>query len=172
MIAAALAPGPRLLVADEPTTALDVTTQADVMAILDEQRRSRDMALLFITHNLELASAVCDRTLVMYAGRVVEERRSVDLHDAPLHPYSAALARSRPSVDKRMDRLDVVPGRPISPLDAPPGCAFCPRCTFAVDECETDLPELAPLRGGRVACHRAEEIHAELSGARSEGLSS
>jgi oligopeptide/dipeptide ABC transporter ATP-binding protein len=172
MIAAALAPGPRLLVADEPTTALDVTTQADVMAILDEQRRERGMALIFITHNLELASAVCDRTLVMYAGRIVEERRSVDLHDAPLHPYSAALARSRPSIDGRLERLAVVPGRPISPLDAPPGCAFNPRCAHALPVCTEQLPELEPLMGGRVACHRAAEIHEEIAGIRYEGLSS
>ena len=101
MIAAALLVEPRLLLADEPTTALDVTTQAEVMAILDELRRERGMALLFITHDLELAGAVCDRTSVMYAGQIVETRASARLHDSPLHPYTASLAR-RAADDRRV----------------------------------------------------------------------
>ena len=99
MIAAALLTEPRLLLADEPTTALDVTTQAEVMAILDELRRELGLAMLFITHDLELAAAICDRTAVMYAGQIVEIRSSALLHDDPLHPYTAALAAARPDID-------------------------------------------------------------------------
>ena len=98
MIAAALLTEPRLLLADEPTTALDVTTQAEVMAILDELRREFGLAMLFITHDLELAAAICDRTAVMYAGQIVEVRESARLHDDPLHPYTAALAAARPDI--------------------------------------------------------------------------
>ena len=96
MIAAALAPDPDIIVADEPTTALDVTTQAEVMAILSELQRERRLALVFVTHDLELAAAVCDRTAVMYAGRVVETQGSERLHSVPAHPYAAALLGSRP----------------------------------------------------------------------------
>src|SRR6185312_8855578 len=99
MIATALLTEPRLLLADEPTTALDVTTQAEVMGILDDLRRELGLAVLFITHNLELAAAVCDRTAVMYAGQIVEVRESSLLHADPLHPYTAALAAARPSID-------------------------------------------------------------------------
>ena len=98
MIAAALLTEPRLLLADEPTTALDVTTQAEVMAILDDLRREFGLAMLFITHDLELAAAICDRTAVMYAGQIVEIRSSALLHDDPLHPYTAALAAARPDI--------------------------------------------------------------------------
>ena len=99
MIAAALLTGPALLLADEPTTALDVTTQAEVMAILDELRQAHGLAMLFITHDLDLAAAICDRTIVMYAGQIVEERRSELLHSDPLHPYTAALGAARPEID-------------------------------------------------------------------------
>ena len=109
MIAAALLAGPRLLLADEPTTALDVTTQGEVMAILDEQRRERGLAMLFVTHDLDLAAAVCDRTCVMYAGSIVEEQASTALNDGPLHPYTAALLAARPRMDMSSER------RPRSP---------------------------------------------------------
>src|SRR5204863_1294349 len=111
MIATMLLGEPRLVLADEPTTALDVTTQAEVMAILDELRRERGLALLFITHDLELAAAVCDRTAVMYAGQIVETR-SADLLDRdPLHPYTAALAAARPDIAATAHRLAAIPGR-------------------------------------------------------------
>ena len=98
MIAAALLTGPRLLLADEPTSALDVTTQAEVMAILDDLRREFGLGMLFITHDLDLAAAICDRTAVMYAGQIVEVRTSARLHSDPLHPYTAALAAARPDI--------------------------------------------------------------------------
>ena len=161
MIAAALLTEPHLLLADEPTTALDVTTQAEVMAILDELRRERGLAMLFITHDLELAAAVCDRTAVMYAGRVMEVRASALLHEHPLHPYTAALAAARPSLERRAERLVTTPGRPLSAFEAPDGCPFGSRCPHVRQRCHDERPQLRPLEGGQVACVRAEDVHQE-----------
>jgi oligopeptide/dipeptide ABC transporter ATP-binding protein len=159
MIAAALAVEPRLLLADEPTTALDVTTQAEVMAILDELRRERGLAMLFITHDLDLAAAVCDRTAVMYAGTIVEEQPSTSLHERPLHPYTAGLARSRPSVTATAERLEAIPGVPLSAFEAPAGCPFAPRCVHVEPACTAARPPLRPFAQGAVACRRAEALH-------------
>ena len=158
MIATALLTEPRLVLADEPTTALDVTTQAEVMAILDELRRERGLAMLFITHDLDLAGAVCDRTAVMYAGQIVEQRASDLLHDDPLHPYTAGLVGARPQIDSSSSRLPAIPGRPRSAFEAPPGCAFNDRCVHATDECRSARPALRPLDGGLVRCVRAEAL--------------
>jgi oligopeptide/dipeptide ABC transporter ATP-binding protein len=162
MIATMLLTEPRLVLADEPTTALDVTTQAEVMAILDELRRERGMALLFITHDLELAGAVCDRTSVMYAGQIVETRASARLHDDPLHPYTASLATARPTIDASVHRLTAIPGRPVSAFEAPDGCAFAPRCAFATEACTATRPPIEELDGGLVRCLRAEELRGRL----------
>ena len=163
MIAAALLTRPRLLLADEPTTALDVTTQAEVMAILAELRRDFNLALLFITHDLELAAAVCDRTAVMYAGEVVEVRDSALLHDDPLHPYTAALAAARPDITRAAGRLRAIPGRPLSAFEAPAGeCAFAPRCPHAQDACRAGVPPLSELDGGLSRCVRAHELRGKL----------
>ncbi|MFM2077797.1 MAG: hypothetical protein RJA49_1687 [Actinomycetota bacterium] len=162
MIATSLLTEPLLLLADEPTTALDVTTQSDVMAILDELRRDRGMAMLFITHDLELASAVCDRTAVMYAGQLVEQRRSADLHDDPLHPYTAGLVGARPSIDGGGGTLAAIPGRPRSAFEAPAGCAFADRCAHVQDPCNESRPPLQELDGGLVRCHRAVELRGRL----------
>lgn len=163
MIAAALVVEPQLLLADEPTTALDVTTQAEVMAILDELRQDRGLAMLFITHDLDLAAAVCDRIAVMYAGSLVEVRRAEALNADPLHPYSAALLRSRPSISSTTKRMPAIVGRPLSGFEVPPGCAFAPRCDFAAPECELSVPPLLDLDGDRVACHRAEVLRHRLT---------
>jgi oligopeptide/dipeptide ABC transporter ATP-binding protein len=165
MIATALLNEPRLLLADEPTTALDVTTQSEVMAILDDLRRDRGLALLFITHDLDLAGAVCDRTAVMYAGRIVETRASALLHDDPLHPYTAALAAARPSLDACADRLVAIPGRPVSAFEAPDGCPFAPRCAFAEPACRRAVPSLDGIEGDLVRCRRARELRGGLVGA-------
>ena len=163
MIAAALLTEPRLLLADEPTTALDVTTQAEVMAILHDLRREFDLAMLFITHDLELAAAVCDRTIVMYAGQIVEVRSSELLHDDPLHPYTAALAAARPDIAQTARRLRAIPGRPLSAFEAPAGeCAFAPRCPYARDECRTAVPQITALAGGLSRCVRARELRGRL----------
>ncbi len=157
MIASALAMEPKLILADEPTTALDVTTQSDVMSILDEARQERGMGLLFITHDLELAAAVSDRTVVMYAGTIMEDQQSSRLHDTPMHPYSAALIASRPSPHQRQ-RLTAVAGRPQSASEAPSGCPFGPRCSFRRDECSEAPAAPRVLPGGRTGCIRAEDL--------------
>ena len=163
MIATALLTDPSLLLADEPTTALDVTIQAEVMAILDALRRDRGLAMLFITHDLDLAAAVCDRTDVMYAGEVVETRVSERLHADPLHPYTAALAEARPSITATSDRLAAIPGRPLSAFEAPPGCAFATRCPHVEERCRETHPSLQELDGGRVRCVRAAELRGRLA---------
>jgi oligopeptide/dipeptide ABC transporter ATP-binding protein len=164
MIATALLTQPRLLLADEPTTALDVTTQAEVMAILDELRHRLGLAMLFITHNLELAAAVCDRTVVMYAGQVVEVGSSSLLHTDPLHPYTAALAAARPDIASAAERLLAIPGRPLSGFEAPANeCAFAPRCRHVRDVCREARPPLLELDGGRSRCIRAEELRGRLA---------
>ena len=168
MIAAALAPNPRLLLADEPTTALDVTTQAEVMAILEGLRIDRGLAMLFITHDLNLAAATCDRTIVMYAGVIVEEQASALLHSDPLHPYSAGLVRSRPDVSESAAQLAAIPGRPLSSSEAPPGCVFTSRCEYVEAECRQARPPLREFAGGRVACRRAEELRGLLRKARED----
>jgi oligopeptide/dipeptide ABC transporter ATP-binding protein len=163
MIAAALLTGPRLLLADEPTTALDTTTQAEVMAILDSLRRESGLAMLFITHDLELAAAICDRTVVMYAGQVVEVRASALLHRDPLHPYTAALAAARPDIAQTMHRLRAIPGRPLSAFEAPQQeCAFASRCAYAREICHAAVPDLAQLDGGMSRCARARELRGRL----------
>ncbi len=169
MIAAALAIKPRLLLADEPTTSLDVTTQAEVMAILDEQRRQRGLGMIFVTHDLELAAAVCDRIAVMYAGFLVEDRRAGSLHEEARHPYTAGLMASRPSPTQRTQRLWAIPGRPLSAFEVEDGCAFASRCTFVEERCRVEAPALRGLDGGRVRCHRAEELRGRLTEARGDG---
>jgi oligopeptide/dipeptide ABC transporter ATP-binding protein len=163
MIAAALLTQPRLLLADEPTTALDVTTQAEVLAIMDDLRSDLGVSMLFITHNLELAAAICDRTVVMYAGQVVEVRESSRLHGQPLHPYTAALAAARPSIDSTAHRLTAIPGRPLSGFEAPENeCAFTARCPFAAEVCRQRRPALVELDGGLTRCARAAELFGHL----------
>jgi oligopeptide/dipeptide ABC transporter ATP-binding protein len=161
MIAAALLTQPALLLADEPTTALDVTIQAEVMAILNDLRTEFGLALLFITHDLELAAAVCDRTIVMYAGQVVETRESTLLHTDPLHPYTAALAAARPSIEATAERLAAIPGRPLSAFEAPAGCSFAPRCPHAQDRCTAADPPIEEMAGGLARCVRAAELRAQ-----------
>lgn len=158
MIASVLAMRPRLIIADEPTTALDVTTQSEVMAILKEMQERLGMAMVLITHDLELAAAVCERTAVMYAGKLVEVQPSATLHQDPLHPYTAALVTSRPSVATVNKAMPVIVGRPLSAYEAPIGCPFATRCSHARPQCWTFDPPLEPFAEGRVACIRAEEL--------------
>jgi oligopeptide/dipeptide ABC transporter ATP-binding protein len=159
MIAAAIAPEPELIIADEATTALDVTIQREIVSIFAELRRERGLAMIFITHDLDLASALCDRVLVMYAGRIVERQPTERLFAQPLHPYTAALLGARPRVDDRGAQLRVIPGRPVASFEAPPGCPFHPRCAFAQDRCREGRPPLAEVvPGGWSACIRSEEL--------------
>ena len=161
MIASVLLAEPRLILADEPTTALDVTIQAEVVGILDRLRRERGMGMVFITHDLDLALAVCGRVAVMYAGRIVEIREADELHRRAAHPYTLGLLGSRPSIEARAERLNAIPGRPVSAFEAGTGCAFADRCAHVRPVCREQRPELEPFRGGLVRCHRVAEITRE-----------
>jgi oligopeptide/dipeptide ABC transporter ATP-binding protein len=162
MIAAAIALEPDMIIADEATTALDVTIQREIVSIFADLRRDRGLAMIFITHDLDLASALCDRVLVMYAGRIVEHQPAPALFAQPLHPYTSALLAARPRVDDRSERLPVIPGRPVQPFERPEGCPFHPRCAFAQDRCLEGRPPLrAIVPGGDAACVRSEELIAE-----------
>lgn len=161
MIVSAMLPSPRLVFADEPTTALDVTVQSDVMAILMEQIREQHVAMLFVTHDLDLAAAVTDRLAVMYAGSIVESGTSSEICARPLHPYTAGLLNSRPSTTEKR-RLIAIPGRPIAAYEVGRGCAFAPRCAFATELCRNEVPPHREVDGRVVACHRVEEIADQL----------
>ncbi|MFJ2720885.1 ABC transporter ATP-binding protein [Streptomyces sp. NPDC087437] len=162
MIAAAVAARPRLVLADEPTTALDVTNQAEVMAILGRMQREYGMAMLFITHNLELAGAVCDETIVLYAGQVMERQASVRLHQDPLHPYTAALVQARPEIDRRVERLPAITGHPTTAYEAPDGCAFAPRCRFAEERCRAGVPPLLQIGPSQTRCVRMPGLRGQM----------
>ncbi|MFE4170713.1 ABC transporter ATP-binding protein [Streptomyces sp. NPDC056909] len=154
MIAMALALEPPLIIADEPTTALDVTVQAQVMELLAEQRRELDMGLVLITHDLGVVADAADRIAVMYAGRIVETAPVHALYKAPAHPYTRGLLDSVPRPDRKGRELYAIRGLPPNPLRVPPGCAFHPRCPIARDICRTDEPPLHDIGGGRhSACH-------------------
>lgn len=153
MIAAALAAEPRLLLADEPSTALDVTTQEEVMAIITEAREARGLAILFITHDLELAAAVCDRVAVMYAGTTVEDLPAGHLRGRAAHPYTRALLASRPPVSDTGAELRSIPGRPLSGFEVPDGCAFSDRCPHVQNRCRSERPEPSSAGEGTAACH-------------------
>jgi oligopeptide/dipeptide ABC transporter ATP-binding protein len=166
MIAAAIMPGPRLLLADEPTTALDVTTQSEVMAVLDEQRQARQLAMVFITHDLDLAAAVTDTIAVMYAGTIVETGPSAGLHERALHPYTAGLLAARPQ-PSRVASLYTIPGRPIAAYESGTGCVFAGRCAYTQQHCLDARPEPRRFGDHVVACHRTEELHGTLHSASS-----
>ncbi|WP_431246478.1 ABC transporter ATP-binding protein [Leifsonia xyli] len=161
MIVMTLMPEPELIIADEATTALDVTVQADVMAVFASLKKHRELSLLFITHDLDLAAAVADTIVVMYAGRVIERGPARDVYFRPSHPYTSALLRSRPN-PRSQAKLESIPGRPIAAAEAGTGCAFAPRCPFAQARCRSSVPELREYGNGTVACHRAEELQDEL----------
>ncbi|MFI1162616.1 ABC transporter ATP-binding protein [Streptomyces sp. NPDC020801] len=154
MIAMALALEPALIIADEPTTALDVTVQAQVMDLLAELRREYRMGLILITHDLGVVADVADRIAVMYAGRIVESAPVHDLYKAPAHPYTRGLLDSIPRLDLKGRELYAIKGLPPNLMHIPPGCAFHPRCPMARDVCRTDLPPLYEVDEQRgSACH-------------------
>jgi oligopeptide/dipeptide ABC transporter ATP-binding protein len=157
MVAIAIANRPRLLIADEPTTALDVTTQAQILELLGELRQELGMALLLVTHDLGLVAGLADRVVVMYAGRVVEEARVDALFTQPAHPYTRGLLDSVPKRGAARAPLVPIPGTPPNPTALPEGCAFHPRCPLAEDRCRNDVPRLREIATNqRVACVRAE----------------
>ena len=159
MIAMAIALDPAVLIADEPTTALDVTVQAQIMALLEELQAERQMGLILITHDLGVVADVADRIAVMYTGRLVETADILPLYANPAHPYTRGLLESIPRLDQKGQTLAAIGGLPPNLLRIPPGCPFNPRCRMAQDVCRTDLPALREIRPGRFsACHFAEEV--------------
>ncbi|MFD7080121.1 ABC transporter ATP-binding protein [Streptomyces sp. NPDC059918] len=168
MIAAALMGDPALILADEPTTALDVTTQAEVVALLGELRESFGTGLLFVTHDLGLAAAISDRVYVMYAGRIAETGPAEELFARPRHPYTAALLDSTPRLDAPRGRLAAIEGRPPSLREEVAGCPFAARCPYATDLCRREAPALLPPAGGvpghLASCHHTDRVRGEALG--------
>jgi oligopeptide/dipeptide ABC transporter ATP-binding protein len=159
MIAMALANDPDLIIADEPTTALDVTIQAQVLELLRKAQRVTGAATVLITHDLGVVAELADRVVVMYAGRVVESAGVRELFAGPRHPYTLGLLASLPRLDADSDRLDPIPGNPPNMAAPPAGCPFHPRCPLARDRCRTDRPPLLDIAPGRQsACHYHEEL--------------
>jgi len=158
MIAMALVTRPELLIADEPTTALDVTVQAQILELIGRFRREFGMAVLFITHDLGVVAGLCDRVQVMYAGRIVESADTQALFRSPAHPYTRGLLQSIPSLQPRGAELFTIPGAPPDPSHPIPGCAFAPRCGFALDKCRAQTPGLVETGPGLAnACLRRQD---------------
>jgi peptide/nickel transport system ATP-binding protein len=158
-IARALATEPRLVVADEPVSALDVSVRAQVLNLLLELRRRLGLTMLFVAHDLSFVKHVCDRVAVMYVGQLVELAAAPALFLRPRHPYTAALIRAVPIPDPRAPSGDVaLAGEVASPASPPSGCYFHPRCPFAIERCRTESPALREVDGHAVRCHRAEEL--------------
>ncbi len=162
MIAMALACRPRLLIADEPTTALDVTIQAQILDLLLDLRDEFGMAVIVITHNMGVIAETADRVLVMYAGRIVEQAPVAAIFDGPLHPYTRGLLSCVPSLEGEPERLQAIPGSLPDPKRRPAGCRFAPRCGYAVAACSAGIPPLALFAPGhRAACIRVGSIPSE-----------
>lgn len=159
MIAMALALDPDVLIADEPTTALDVTIQAQVMQLLSELQTETGMGIILITHDMSVIADVADRVVVMYAGRVVETGSIYQIFDQPAHPYTVGLMNCVPRLDRKEDNLNIIPGSPPNPINLPAGCAFHPRCPLARERCLSETPvsaEVGPYH--QSACHFFEEV--------------
>ncbi len=154
MIAMALACTPSLLIADEPTTALDVTIQAQIVELVKRLKKEVNMAMIWITHDLGVVAGLADRVIVMYAGFIVEEADVFSLYEKPLHPYTLALLQALPRADHRRERnLKAIRGAPPSLLVEPRGCPFAPRCEFAIEHCASENPRLEyAVTGHKIAC--------------------
>jgi len=159
MLAIALACKPKILIADEPTTALDVTVQATILRLLADLQREMDLAVLLITHDLGVIAETCDRVAVMYAGEVVEQGTTLDLFESPRHPYTSGLLRSIKQPEDGGNRLNAIRGVVPAPHEFPSGCRFNPRCDFVVEACRSAMPDMVELDNGRVVrCIRVNEI--------------
>ncbi len=148
MIAMAMVCNPKLLIADEPTTALDVTIQAQILDLMRELQKSEGTSILMITHDLGVVAEMCDRVVIMYAGQVVEETDVKTLFKEPKHPYTQSLLASLPQLNSDQERLASIPGQVPNPLDMPHGCRFAPRCQFAKEICRAEAPELTEVEPG------------------------
>lgn len=151
MIAMALSCNPKLLIADEPTTALDVTIQAQILELMKELKEKLNTAIMLITHDLGVVAEMADHIIVMYAGKVVEEGSAEEIFGDPKHPYTIGLLNSKPNLNRTSARLDVIPGSVPNPLAIPEGCAFNPRCSHAMDICREKMPKLDSIGQGRQA---------------------
>jgi len=160
MIAMALSCNPRLIIADEPTTALDVTIQAQILDLMKSLTTEFGVALIIITHNLGVVARYADRVNIMYAGKVIERGNAREIYSNPRHPYTVGLLRSVPRLDlPRRAKLDPIEGQPPDLINLPPGCSFRDRCRWAIDKCATDSPELMESSEGHLsACWRAEDL--------------
>ncbi len=159
MIALALACSPRLLIADEPTTALDVTIQIQIVRLLAELRERFGLTIVLITHNLSLVAEICDEIAVMYAGEIVEQAPAAEIFERPRHPYTVGLLKARPTIVQAGGQLADIPGRVPDLLDLPPGCRFEPRCFLAQARCREQAPELREIEPGHCSrCHFAERV--------------
>jgi oligopeptide/dipeptide ABC transporter ATP-binding protein len=156
MLAAALLSAPRLLIADEPLSGLDVTVAQQVLALIDDLRRKRGMGLLLVTHDMAVAAGVADRVAVVYGGAIVEEGPVDEIFFRPKHPYTAGLLGSVPGLG--LGRLRPIEGEAPDLFELPRGCSFANRCEYAVDRCRRETPLARPVGSVRVACHRAEEL--------------
>ena len=166
MIAMALLCRPKLLIADEPTTALDVTVQAQIMTLLNELKRDFDTTIILITHDLGVVAGICDHVLVMYAGRTMEYGSVDDIFYRPTHPYSVGLLGAVPRVDVELEELRTIAGNPPNLQNLPKGCAFQERCAFAIDPCKVSLPELTHFGEHRQrACYQPIEVVTQTKGA-------
>ncbi len=159
MIAMALACQPKLLIADEPTTALDVTIQAQILELMNSLKERLNTSIMLITHDLGVVAEMSDHVVVMYSGKIVEDAPVKELFGNPRHPYTIGLMNSIPSLVKEGDRLESIDGSVPNPLYLPKGCYFHPRCKYATDECRKGQPELREISPGhKVSCFRAEEV--------------
>lgn len=163
VIAIALLLDPELIIADEPTTALDVTIQADIMELLLELCQSSKVGLVLITHDLGVVSQMTDRTLVMYAGRIIEAGSTREIINDPQHPYTQGLINALPQQTAPGQRLKQIPGTMPTLNEVPKGCPFSPRCTFATDHCRSTSPDLVRHAHVDVACHEVNRLHAPVS---------
>lgn len=164
MIAMALAGRPRILIADEPTTALDVTIQAQILDLIRKLNRESDTAVLMITHDLGVVNELCDRVIVMYTGRIMEEASTDDLFREPLHPYTIGLLNSIPKIEKEKKALPTIPGMVPNPTEEIKGCSFCPRCDQAMKICGEEEPPVVEMKGRRVRCWRYTGKEEERNG--------
>jgi dipeptide transport system ATP-binding protein len=171
MIAMAIACNPRLLIADEPTTALDVTIQAQILDLLRSLQKERGMALVLITHNMGVVSEMAQRVAVMYAGQIMEEQGAHALFNIPQHPYTEALLAALPERSDGSARLATIPGMVPGLYDRPAGCLFAPRCSYATQHCRVERPPLATWQEGHIRCHYPlGDVNREASIARDKPL--